>query len=41
MGTDILGISSPFSSTVSFGEIPNSAHRRGLGRNAGFLNTYS
>ena len=29
------GLGFPFSSTVSFGEISNSARRRGLGRNAG------
>jgi len=34
------GLGFPFSSAVSFGEISNSARRRGLGRNAGFYLLY-
>jgi len=40
METNILGTRIPFSSAVSFGEISNSARRRGLGRNAGFSSCY-
>jgi len=41
METKFWGLGFPFSSAMSFGEISDSARRRGLGRNAGLLNTCS